>query len=259
MPSLHSLQADFVRGLHGDSSALDAWVGDGEFTAAERLGIYRNNYRLSLRGALADVYPVVHKLVGDGFFAFAADKFVPQYPSRSGNLHDFGAEFPDFLGALPEASELVYLPDVARLEWAWHEAFHAADTANTDLSLLAEVPAEAHGQVRFAPAHGLSLIVSRWPITRIWEAHQGVDVPDTGIELNSGGEHVAVHRLQDEVLVTRLPLADFVMLQALSDNAPLETACELAIGADEDADVGAALARMCACGALGAPILPQLA
>lgn len=256
MPSLHELQSHFVRGLHGETSALDAWVCESEFTAAERLGIYRNNFRLSLRDALGGVYPVVRKLVGEGFFAFAADTFVPQHPSRSANLHDFGAAFPNFLGALPQASEVVYLPDVARLEWAWHQAFHAANTDSVDLSLLAEVPGHAHGLVRFAPAYGLCLIASRWPISRIWEAHQGDGEPQTEIELNSGDERVAVHRRYDEVLVRRLPVADFVMLQALSSGAPLEAACELVVSAVADADVGAVLARVCTSGALGAPIVP---
>lgn len=266
MPSLHELQGAFARGLHGDTTALDAWVSRGSFTAAERLGIYRNNYRISLRGALADVYPVVATLVGEGFFAFAADRYLPRFPSRCGNLHDFGSEFAPFLATLPQAAQLQYLPDVARLEWAWHRAFHAADAPVLDLAALAQIPAEQHGALRFVPAASLSLIDTRWPVTRIWEAHQHNEGPastidleniDLGnIDLESGGEWIAVHRVGDAVQVTRVPRTDYAMLQAFVAAAPLETACEAVMAVDARADIGAVLARVCASGALARIQLP---
>ncbi len=256
MQSLHELQSVFTRGLHGDAAALDAWVTQGRFTAAERLAIYRNNYRISLRGALADVYPVVASLVGEGFFAYAADQYLPRFPSRSGNLHDFGSEFAQFLATLPQAVQLQSLPDVARLEWAWHRAFHAADSGVIDLASLAQVPAEQHGALRCVPAASLSLIASRWPVTRIWEAHQQDGGPRSTIDLDMGGEWIAVHRVGDEVMVTRLPETDFVMLEAFLAAAPLEAACEAVMSVDAHADLGVVLARVCASGALSGLQLP---
>ena len=108
--------------------------------AARYLQVYRNNVFESLVGALKAVYPVVERLVGTGFFAYAADGYIRRHPPTSGNLHDFGGDFAGFLAGFEPARELTLLPDIARLEWAWHRAFHAADQAPLALERLAAVP-----------------------------------------------------------------------------------------------------------------------
>ena len=117
MRALRETQEEFAAAL----------LGGGAHRFDRRLQVYRNNVFVSLLQALADVYPVLVRLVGRDYFDQAARRFVREHPSRSGNLHDFGSELPGFLGRLPEAASLPYLPDVAALEWAWHEAFHAGD------------------------------------------------------------------------------------------------------------------------------------
>src|SRR5689334_21117181 len=66
------------------------------------LQVYRNNVFASLTEALAAVYPVVKRLVGEPFFNQLARRFIRRHPSRSGNLHDFGAELPAFIATLAE-------------------------------------------------------------------------------------------------------------------------------------------------------------
>ena len=48
-------------------------------------------------------------------------------PPRSPVLMDYGAGFADFIAGFAPAASLPYLPDVARIERAWREAYHAAD------------------------------------------------------------------------------------------------------------------------------------
>src|SRR6185436_9928463 len=101
--------------------------------------------------ALAAVYPVVQRLLGQGFFEYACDAFIRRHPPRSGNLHDFGAEFAEFLAGFEAASTLTYLPDTARLEWSWHVAFHAADQIE-DVHQLSLSPCAAQGRANVAGA-----------------------------------------------------------------------------------------------------------
>ena len=68
------------------------------------------------------MYPTVEQLVGAPFFRYAAHEFILAHPSKSGNLHDFGEDLPGFLAGFEPARALAYLPDCARLEWAWHRA-----------------------------------------------------------------------------------------------------------------------------------------
>ncbi|MEK7711434.1 MAG: DNA-binding domain-containing protein, partial [Pseudomonadota bacterium] len=124
---LRDLQTDFAAAVFDERPEMSARVRAGRFPAAQHLQVYRNNVVESLTGALCAVYPVVEKLVGDGFFRYAVHEYLRAHRPRSGNLHDFGDAFASFLSGFAPAAELPYLPDVARLEWAWHQAFHAAD------------------------------------------------------------------------------------------------------------------------------------
>ncbi|MEM7504868.1 MAG: DNA-binding domain-containing protein [Pseudomonadota bacterium] len=250
MLSLHELQRRFAAGLGGEANALDGVVRAGTFSAAERLRIYRNNYNLSLTAALGDVYPVVQQLVGEGFFGWLAHKFVAVHPSRSGNLHDFGAELPAFLESFEAAAELPYLPDVARIEWGWHAAFHAADVEPFPLEHLAAVPAEAHEHLRFAVRPGMTLVASAFPASEIWEAHQPDGDADAEIDLGAGAEWVLVLRNDHGVQVVRLAPGMYAMLEAMIAGATFGDACTYADESAPDTDLGGALRDLMALGAL---------
>ena len=71
--ALARLQADFAAALAADGDAGFASRLAGEPSLAlRRLGIYRRAVEANRRGALRSAYPVVARLVGEGFFAEAA-------------------------------------------------------------------------------------------------------------------------------------------------------------------------------------------
>ena len=120
MPSLHELQRRFsAAAVFGDpETAATLGIVAGSLGALARLGVYRNNILGNYRKVLAATYPVVKRLVGAAFFDTASDQFVRTHPSPRGDVNRYGAEFADFLISYPPSRELVYLPDVARLEFA---------------------------------------------------------------------------------------------------------------------------------------------
>src|SRR4030067_705372 len=121
MPTLGDLQRAFAWGVC--DAAGERFPGEarhGRFGGARLFQVYRNNVFLSLTGALAAVYPVVRRLVGEGFFDYLADSFIRAHRPGSGNLHDFGVELAEFLAGFPACAPHPYLADVARPEWAYH-------------------------------------------------------------------------------------------------------------------------------------------
>lgn len=119
MLRLRELQLSFVEAvLAGNDVAIASQLKVRGGTPESRLKVYRNNTFSNLRAALADVYPVILRLVGEDFFKHAATHFIRAHPSTSGDLNDYGGGFGEFLAAFPPAAELPYLCDVARLEWA---------------------------------------------------------------------------------------------------------------------------------------------
>ena len=108
------------------------------YPAQRGVEVYRNNYRGNLHDTLAGAYPVMRQLVGEEFFRLLAKRFIEQHPSRSGNLHRYGGEMAEFLTHFENTQHLAYLPDMARLEWAYHRAYFADDASPFDLDPFGE-------------------------------------------------------------------------------------------------------------------------
>ncbi|MDE2442405.1 MAG: putative DNA-binding domain-containing protein, partial [Betaproteobacteria bacterium] len=139
--------------------------------------VYRNNVVISLIDALADTFPVVQQLVGEDFFHAMAREHARKHPPTSPVLAFYGQDFPEFIASFEAAASLPYLADIARLEWAYVCAFHAADALPLPTQALAERLSQperlAITRLRFAPA--VRLIRSNHAVVSIWHAHQLAD------------------------------------------------------------------------------------
>ena len=227
-------------------------------TARQRLQIYRNNLFESLIAALNAVYPVTARLVGEGFFRHAASAYTRAHPSRSGNLHDFGAELPEFLRAFGPAAGLPYLPDVAALEWAYHRAYHEAELPALELARLAEVPSADQIELRFHLQPSARFIASRYPVLKIWQANQPQALADDrAISLHEGGVNLLVVQHDLEIEFRLLGTAEGRWLCALSEGATLADATEAALGDDPAFDLVVTLSRHLGLGLFTRLTLPQ--
>lgn len=244
MHSLRDLQLAFVGSVFGDGAAPASRSIAGSVADEERLAVYRNNTYHNLREALRAVYPVVDRLVGSAFFDHAADDYVTAHPSRSGDLHRFGAEFGEFLAALPAASGLAYLPDTARLEWLVHEVFHAAEHAPLEPCRLACVPAERCGLLVFRLHPACRLLSSAYPVHRIWQVNQAEWEGDQAIDLDAGATALLVHRGPAfGTALQQLTVGEFVLLDAISRGSTLAHACAVATIVEPAVDVADLLRR----------------
>lgn len=242
MISLRELQLDFSQHILADTPArLASVITAGSFSAQQRLQVYANNVHSSLKTALRDVYPAVHSLVGDGFFAYIAHQFIPLHPSRSANLHQFGAEFAQFLASHEACHNHRYLPDVAALEWAWHCAFHGAESAFLRPEALAEMAPEHYESLLFAGHPTAQFLTSQYPIIDIWQANRAPESNDQVIDLGSGGDCVLVCRPRMEVHVERLSGGTYRLLTSLTEDVPFGEACELALAAEPQLNLSACL------------------
>jgi hypothetical protein len=246
MSAWPDLQAAFGAAMLADDpaapeGALAALVrGDG-LSVGARVRMYRHHVLSTLTDALRSAYPVVTRLVGEGFFAYAADRYIRAHPPGGPCLFEYGDSFPTFLASFPPCRSLESLPDVARLEWSLHAAAHAADAPALDPeSLRALPPADAARLVvRFHPS--VSLLTSPWPIDRIWRANRPDGDADATVDLGWGGVSVEVRRLEDEPVLRALPPGPFALRRALADGRPLAEAADLAVAADPMLDLALAL------------------
>jgi hypothetical protein len=243
MPSLREIQRAFTASVvFGDAAALGSLgiVANGLDPAA-RIGIYRSNVLGNYRKALAATYPVVQRLVGTPFFNAAIDAFVRAYPSTRGDVNRYGAELAPFLATYPPARELPYLPDVARLEWAIDHANIAADASRLDLDALGTVPPEALGGLRLTLDPSARLVVSPYPIWRIWQVNQPGRDRDETVDLGEGGDALLVRRDSEGVVVERLGAGEHALLAAFAARASLSDAAARATEIDSNFDLSQVL------------------
>lgn len=214
--------SDFARAIvRGKQPSLRIDASYQHYSVTTAIEVYRNNYRGNLHDTLAGAYPVIEQLVGKDFFRLLARQYIAQHPSRSGNLHHYGAEMADFVAAFEPAQGLPYLPDVAALEWVCHRAWFADDAAVLDIIKLAQISPEQYSDLILHIHPAFHLVCSRYPIAAIWHAHQPGANRDFYIDLDSGSCKALVSRQDDVVRVSELAEADAAWLQAILSGIPL--------------------------------------
>lgn len=184
--AIKAWQLDFYQGVfnptpeHIKQACLDIEETE-ELPARERLTIYRNSILGGISSGLMGIYPICTRLVGETFFTHMIAGYLKQYPSGSADIGDYGEFLADylevFLVKINQQQDLKYLPDVARLEWLWHQAFNALemslDAAGVlPLAELANVSAEQQGNIIFKLQPSLGLLTSNYPLDQIWQVNQ---------------------------------------------------------------------------------------
>jgi hypothetical protein len=137
---------------------------------ATGLGVYRANAHAHAERTLAGTCPVVHALLGDGAFHALARALWHRHPPLSGDLGEWGEALADFIAAEPDLDELPYLSDVARLEWALHQAARAPE-ARPDPASFARLQTDDPDQLHPRAAAGSWVLASPWPVLSIVDAH----------------------------------------------------------------------------------------
>jgi hypothetical protein len=218
------------------------------YSATTAVEVYRNNYRGNLHDALAGAYPVIEQLVGKEFFRRLTRGYIDQNISRSGNLHHYGEQMPAFIETFLPAKQLVYLSDVAALEWACHCSYFAEDAGTLDTGKLSRLEQEHYSDLVLVVHPACHVVRSGYPVADIWHAHQPGSPGDFHIELDSGPCNALVFRKVDIVLVSELAEADAVWLSSIRAGNTLGDATDGTLESYRDFDLQSCLAGLIAQG-----------
>ena len=215
-------------------------------SARKRYAVYRNNVTVSLIDALADVFPSTMRITGTDFFRAMARFHMRAAPPSSPLLFEYGHDFPDFIERYEYAKPVPWLADVARIERAWLDAYHAADAEPLAPQALGSVPANRLADTVLAPHPATRIVRSRFPATSIFVANRN-DGPVGPIEV-AGPEDALVTRPHLEVMVRLLPPGGAVFLMRLIVGEPLGIAAAAALADSPEFDLTANIAGMLAAG-----------
>lgn len=216
-------QAGFAAALLDPARPVpEGLVAPGGRPAGKRFDVYRNNVVVSLTEALGVAFPVVKKLVGEANFRVLARAFLQDHPPRTPRLMLWGDELPAFLEGFAPVASLGYLPDVARLEQAIRESYHAAEAPPFDAGALAELDFEGLMALRLTLAPSVRLLASRWPVLSIWRYNTEAGAPKPMM----AAEAVLVSRPGFDPAPALLPEGGVAFLSALGRGESLGAALE---------------------------------
>lgn len=244
MPRLAERQAEFAAALLDPQRPVPAGcVGPDGQPDQNRFAVYRNNVMSSLTEALRESFPVVDRLVGEEYFRALAPIYIAQQPPASPVLLEYGATFPDFLARFEPLASFPYLSDVARIEYAWLEAYHAADAIPLDPRSLTLVSGAHAADLCFTAHPSLRVVRSAYPAFTIWRMNT-TDAIAQPVDLTAGGEDALVLRAQAEVEVRAIPQGAAELLAALAAGCSLGEAAAAAMQVCPSFDLASNLTAM---------------
>lgn len=231
MRSLADCQREFaVALLQPERGVPPGCTGPDRLPDEKRFAVYRNNVIVSLVEALKAGFPAVCRLLGEDCFRAVARVYAAREPPRSPIMLAYGASFPDFLAHFEPLAAFSYLPDVARIERSWLEAYHAEEATVLDPTALVDIPAQQAGAIRLTLHPSLRIVRSPYPALTIWGANLGNGV-ENAIDLRSGGECALIVRPDADVEVRAIAADTATFLHALLEQQPLAQAAETVMSA----------------------------
>lgn len=237
MASLRELQHSFAAALRNTEGATEgATEGNCPVQPVANLAIYRHNAEYQFHQALAISFPVLRRRVGEDYFRQLAHHYRQGHPSRSGDLHWVGRDFPAFLESHLRETDYAWLADLGRLEWACELAAIAEWRAPIGAEVLGRFAAEDLGDLVFSLQPSLQLVQSAYPVFSVWQANQTENAPP--VDQSMGHEQGMVLQRADrrDVRLLARPLLSYLralteghalgdaMTQAQLDEAALLTA-----------------------------------
>jgi hypothetical protein len=197
--------ADFAPALLNPTAAVPEIVtGPSGKGATKRFNVYRNNVTVSLIDALAAIYPAVQRITGSEFFRAMARFHVRETPPNSPLLFDYGRDFPNFIASYEHAQSLPWLADVARIERAWLDAYHARDAAPLSPAALASIASDDIADLTFTAHPATRVVRSEFSAVTTFAANRGDPPIEHRIDASTPEDALVVRPAYD-VEVRRLP------------------------------------------------------
>ncbi|MCG7494422.1 DNA-binding domain-containing protein [Thalassobius sp. Cn5-15] len=206
--------------------------------AGKRFDVYRNNVTVSLREALEAGFPATARLLGEQNFTAIATGYLRANPPSSPLMMLYGGGFPRYISNVPALAKLGYLRDVARLEYAMRQSYHAEDAPELAADKLAALAPEQLYNARLAFAPATQVVLTEWPIHAIRAKALG----ETAENPPGVAQPTLVTRPEFDPILTPLPAEQADLLAELMRNKTLAEASTMHPTADLGTLLGTLLA-----------------
>jgi len=217
---------------------------NAQLSSFERLEIYNRQYWFRVIGAVSEDYPALHAVLGQKRFDALVLAYLRENPSTSFTLRDLGGKLPTWIAGHPDLTGARHklAVDVARLEWAYVEAFDSASLPPLSAAQFANL---LPGSVLSLQPH-LQLLDLSYPVDEVVLAVRQ-NTPENDIVSNAVAQKrkpsrqvrlpevgrpsptfLAVHRFENSVYYRRIDLEAFLLLSAIRDGNSIAKAVDKA-------------------------------
>jgi len=226
--------------LNPSAPVPDGLTDGGVQPAGLRFNVYRNNVAVSLTEAMRTGFPIVAKLLGEQNMDGLSGLFLRAHPPSSPLMMHYGAAFPGFIESMEQLAKYPYLADIARLELALRQSYHAADSTPIDPQILGALSPDNLFAATVALAPSALVLRSRYPIHGIWRMNTEEGAPKPAPR----AEDVLMARPEFDPIPFLLPQGGADWIEALADGASIGDAHEQASKTSPDFELGATLGIM---------------
>jgi hypothetical protein len=237
-----AMQATTEQGLPSAEAAAGYIKPNSPLTSFERLEIYNRQYWFRVIASVSEDFPALNMVLGQEKFDSLVLAYLRENPSTSFSLRNLGARLPAWLASYPELGghQHALAVDIARLEWAYIEAFDGANVVPLGSDDFAGLGKDS--TLRLQPH--LQLLDLRYPVDEVVLAVRKltpeIDIVSNAVsarrqvsdvalpEVTRSSVYLAVHRFEDSVYYRRIDREEFLLLADLRDGDSIATAIERA-------------------------------
>ena len=213
---------------------------NSRLTPFQRLEIYNRQYWYRLLDALAEDFPALRSVLGSRAFEALSVAYLASHPSRSFTLRNLGSNLPQWLARNSQHTGRRHrlALDVARIEWAFVEAFDNAQHTPLTLDQIATLDAgsglglQPHVQLLALDYAADELVLALHTEQRRGTSAAGIKHDDGAKppahlpKLRRRPTWVAAHRIDNVVYYRRLEREEYLTLSALHAGKSLGDALE---------------------------------
>lgn len=157
MTQLKNTQNNFIDNLYLDNKTVFAEIKPSKVSKTSRIGIYQNNLFENLRNALELTYRNVFKTLGTKKFKEITYQYIKKNRSQSGNLDNYGQNFPEFL-------QNDFLQDLAKIDLILQKIYLFADEKPLNIEKLQKIDPEKLFDLKFKLSKTAFLMQSKYSL-----------------------------------------------------------------------------------------------
>jgi hypothetical protein len=238
-----------------DATALNDLIqGDADLSAVDRVEIYASAYFYRLLDCLKEDFPATLTVIGPDHFHNLVTGYLIVYPPTEPSVFYAGRYVADFLRDHPLRGRWPFLADLAKLERAIVESFHASDAPVLSETAMRIVPAEDWPALKLRTHPSVWILDCEW---RVDELLREIDAGEGDADkIGRGGDSaddegwraplresvaVLVWRQSSRVNYRAIGIAERLALDVAASEASFAEICAAAAASQRDADDPVAL------------------